>query len=634
MEWEVKRRAGKVFIDHNMNREGANIASAFSCRPEPGATVSTPITWEEVEAREVRPGWFNIKTIWARLEEAGDPFRPVIEEPQDLDAALEALAIERDVVAPLPANIRGARGRRSTAVARGGERVEAKVPKARPGAKRAAGGSAAEANRTPTSEEVIARSKDPKLGEYLRKRDLSATPEPGPSGDGGAGDSFVIQKHRATRLHYDTRLERNGVLVSWAVPRGLPVRKGDKRLAVQTEDHPLEYGTFEGVIPKGHYGAGPVQIFDSGTYEVLEWTDRKVSFRLHGRRYRDAEFHLIKTATDWLVFLSSPDRIPAGDPPPAYAPMLAEGGHDPFDDPRWRFEPKLDGVRTLAYVGMDATRLVSRTGRDQTEQYPEIGAVHEYVTAMSGVLDGEIVAMDDGRPSFELLQQRINLASKADIERVRRRVPVELYVFDLLYLDGEDLTSRPIEDRRELLESLIVPGHRVAPTLHVDGDGVALARAARERGFEGVVAKRLGSLYRPGRRSPDWRKIKLLNRQECVILGWTPGTGARSKSFGALLVGAYDEGRLRWIGQVGTGFTEQMLRDLMERLEPLRCGEPAADDPELRKVKGACFVEPKLVCEVEYLQMTSAGKLRAPSYKGLRTDKLPEDCILERPRRA
>src|SRR5918999_1940219 len=341
MEWEVKKRAGKVFIDHNMNREGANIASAFSCRPEPGATVSTPITWEEVEAREVRPGWFNIKTIWARLEEAGDPFRPVLEAPQDIDAALEALGVEPDVVAPLPANIRGARGRRSTAVARGGERVEAKVPKARPGAKRAAGGSAAEANRTPTSEEVIARSKDPKLGEYLRKRDLSATPEPGPSGDPGVGNSFVIQKHRATRLHYDTRLERNGVLVSWAVPRGLPVRKGDKRLAVQTEDHPLEYGTFEGVIPKGHYGAGPVQIFDSGTYETLEWTDRKVSFRLHGRRYRDAEFHLIKTATDWLVFLSSPDRIPAGDPPPAYTPMLAEGGHDPFDDPRWRFEPKL-----------------------------------------------------------------------------------------------------------------------------------------------------------------------------------------------------------------------------------------------------------------------------------------------------
>src|SRR5207237_18616 len=259
---------------------------------------------------------------------------------------------------------------------------------------------------------------------------------------------------RATRLHYDTRLERDGVLVSWAVPKGLPVRKGDKRLAVHTEDHPLEYGSFEGVIPEGHYGAGPVRIFDSGTFDELEWTDTKVSFRLHGERYRGAEFHLVKTRTDWLVFLSRPEELDVGRPPPAYVPMLAEGGYEPFDHPGWRFEPKLDGVRTLLYVDMESTRLVSRRGRDETAQYP------------------------------------------------------------------------------------------------------GLAAAGGEGGVEGVVGKRLGSRYQPGRRTSDWRKIKLLNRQDCVILGWTPGTGSRSKTFGALLVGAYDGRELRWIGQVGTGFTD------------------------------------------------------------------------------
>jgi bifunctional non-homologous end joining protein LigD len=623
MQWEIRRRTGKVFIDHNMNRSGANIAAAYSMRPEPGATVSTPVTWKEVE-KGVRPQDFRIDTIFKRLAKVGDLFRPVIEEPQDLEPAMRALGVDLANAPSMPGVIQRDRRTRSHV-------PNPPPPPEDPPAKAKA--KAGRSRKKETSEEVIARSKDPKLGEYLRKRDLSATPEPGPSDAEVTGNSFVIQKHRATRLHYDTRLERDGVLVSWAVPKGLPVTKGVKHLAVQTEDHPLEYGSFEGVIPQGHYGAGPVRIFDAGTYDTLEWTDKKVSFRLHGNRYRDAEFHLIKTRTDWLVFLSRPEQLDIGAPPPSFTPMLAEGGYEPFDDPRWRFEPKLDGVRTLLYVDMESTRLVSRRGRDQTAQYPELATAHEYVTSVNAVLDGEIVAMEDGRPSFELLQQRINLSSKADIERARKKIPVECYAFDILWFDGHDVSGRPLEERRELLETLIVPGHRILTTLYVDGEGVPLAQAARERGFEGVVAKRLGSRYQPGRRTSDWRKIKLLNRQDCVILGWTPGTGARSKSFGALLVGAYDDGKLRWIGQVGTGFTDRMLVDLMEQLEPLRREKPAVDDPELRKVKGACFVEPALVCEVEYLEMTSAGKLRAPSYKGLRTDKLPEDCILERPKR-
>jgi bifunctional non-homologous end joining protein LigD len=631
MQWEVKRRSGKVFIDHNMNRSGANIAAAYSMRPEPGATVSTPLAWEEVEAG-VRPTDFRIDNVFERLAEVGDLFRPVLAEPQDLDLAMKALGVDLSTAPPLPGVIQRDRGRARS-------RVDNPPPPPTSDeviapSRGARGGSsprvAARAGRQASASPV---GKDPKLGEYIKKRDLAETPEPGPSDLPGTGNSFVIQKHRATRLHYDTRLERDGVLVSWAVPRGLPVRKGDKRLAVHTEDHPLEYGTFEGVIPEGHYGAGPVRVFDSGTYEALEWKDTKVTFRLNGDRYRGAEFHLVKTRGDWLVFLSRPEELDIGRPPPAYLPMLAEGGYEPFDDPGWRFEPKLDGVRTLLYVDMDSTRLVSRRGRDQTAQYPELATAHEYVTSVTAVLDGEIVAMEDGRPSFELLQQRINLSSQADIERARRKIPVEVYVFDILYLDGEDLTGRPLEERRERLEPLIVPEHRILTTLYVDGEGKPLSEAARAQGFEGVVAKKLGSRYLPDRRSSEWRKVKLLNRQDCVVLGWTPGQRSRSQTFGALLVGAYDGGKLRWIGQVGTGFTDHMLADLMKRLQPLQRKEPAADDPELRRLRGACFVEPSLVCEVEYLQMTSAGKLRAPSYKGLRTDKLPQDCVLERPKR-
>jgi len=302
----------------------------------------------------------------------------------------------------------------------------------------------------------------------------------------------------------------------------------------------------------------------------------------------------------------------------------------PFDDRRWRFEPKLDGVRTLAYVATDATRLVSRKGRDQTAQYPELGNLAHWVNALQAVIDGEVVAVDeDGRPSFERLQQRINLAAPADIERARKRIPVRLYAFDLLWLDGRGLIGEPLEERRRLLEEIVSESDAVGLTLYLDGEGTHLFEVAKEGGFEGVVAKKLGSLYQPGRRSKDWRKIKAVNRQDCVILGWTPGEGSRAASFGALLLGAHANGELRWIGQVGSGFTEEATRDLLARLEAIRQDEPPIDDPALRAVTGARWVRPELVCEVEYLQITKAGKLRAPSYKGLRPDKAPEDCLLE-----
>jgi bifunctional non-homologous end joining protein LigD len=602
MEWEVKRRSGKVFIDHNMNRVGANIAAVYSLRPEPGATVSTPLTWKEVESGEVRPQDFTIRSIWARVK-GRDPFRPVLEKPQALDQALEAVGVSREDEVPATASHRVDLDGRQRAPSR--------------------------------SEQAIARSRDPKLGEYVKKRDFEGTPEPSGREDGeeAGGSTFVIQRHDATRLHYDLRLERDGVLVSWAVPKGLPFDRGVKHLAVQTEDHPFEYGSFEGTIPKGHYGAGEVRIWDRGRYDLLEWTDRKVSFRLHGQRHQ-GEYHLVKTSRgdkDWLVFLSRTEEAAPQAPPP-FTPMLATGGYEPFDRKGWWFEPKFDGVRTLLYLQGEDVRLISRTGRDQSASYPELARVYRRINATNAVIDGELVATDErGNTSFELLQQRINLSSAAEIERASKKIPVELVAFDLLWVDGEDLTGRPLSERRDRLTGVVMEDRGIRLIYWVTDEGKRFHLAAQEHGLEGIIAKKASSRYVPGRRSDDWRKIKILKRQDCVILGLTPGQRGRSGSFGAILLGAYRDGELIWTGQVGTGFTDRMLKDILARLKELEVDRPPIQDPELRKVKGARWVRPELVCEVEYLQMTAAGKLRAPSFKGLRPDKLPEDCLLERP---
>jgi bifunctional non-homologous end joining protein LigD len=224
----------------------------------------------------------------------------------------------------------------------------------------------------------------------------------------------------------------------------------------------------------------------------------------------------------------------------------------------------------------------------------------------------------------------MNLSGQRAIARAAKTIPVSLVVFDLLWLDGHDATGLPLEQRRELLELITEQDHRLQITAHVAGEGEALARQARELGLEGVMAKRLGSAYTPGRRSPDWRKIKLMNTQDCVVLGWTPGKGGRAGSFGALLVGAIVDGELRWVGQVGSGFTQRMLEDLMAQLAPIVRPDPPIEDPGLAAVKGATFVRPELVCEVQFLEMTkSTRKMRAPSFRGMRPDVPPEDCVLE-----
>ena len=485
-----------------------------------------------------------------------------------------------------------------------------------------------------------------KLRSYRAKRDFGATPEPASAAPPAAGapggqeglPRFVIQEHHATRLHWDLRLERDGVLASWAIPNGLPTEPKDNRLAVRTEDHPIEYLDFHGEIPRGSYGAGTMTIWDRGTYEVLKWEPRKVEVRFHGERAqgRYALFPLDRSddPKDWMIHRMDPPADPAAEPmPEVLAPMLARLGPLPRRDDDWAFEVKWDGVRAIAHSEPGRLRFFSRNLNEITDRYPELSRLNRALSHHRAILDGEIVAFDaDGRPDFGTLQQRMHLGSEARVRRLARDAPVTYVIFDLLWLDGHSLLRAPYSERRERLAELELTGERWQTPDHVVGRGADLLAASAEQGLEGVVAKRLDSPYEPGRRSPCWVKVKNVNRQEFVIGGWLPGEGRRRERIGALLAGVRDEdGSLRYAGRVGTGFTEAELDRLAELLRPLeRPTSPFAPGGP-RPPRGAVWVEPRHVAEVEFREWTQGGQLRAPSYKGLRDDK-PADLVVREDR--
>lgn len=537
------------------------------------------------------------------------------------------------------------------------------------------------------------------LAEYDRKRDFGRTPEPA-GGDPVSAPAepqrpltFVVHKHAARRLHYDLRLEWDGVMPSWAVPRGPSVRPGDRHLAVHVEDHPLSYATFEGVIPRGAYGAGQAIVWDAGTYSpdeggVLSFHDRaeaearmreglvagKLSIQLRGRKLHGS-WALVRTAKieagkeQWLLLkhkdaAANPDlditaeersvrsgltieelqrgvlpdpeqHVTAAQPadlrgahfapfPANLEPMQAESRLTPFSDDRWRFEPKLDGMRTLAFVRDGQVELRSRRGLDATRRYPGVARALATQPAHTLVLDGEIVALDDrGVPSFELLQERLHLSGEEQVARAEARIPVIYYVFDLLYLDGLDFRAVPLQDRLETLARVLLPTAAVRLVEELPADGETAYHVATSLGLEGVMAKRRDSTYDSGRRSHAWVKVKGRASEEFVVGGYSDGEGGRAHTFGALLIGTPDdEGRLVYATHVGSGFDDRTLASLRDRLEALRTPDsPFAEPPPKDGHSAATWVRPEIVVEVAFTQRTRDGRLRAPVFLRVRDDK-------------
>jgi len=530
------------------------------------------------------------------------------------------------------------------------------------------------------------------LATYVAKRNFDKTPEPSGAKTKAKGTAkrpgFVIQMHRATRMHWDFRLEADGVLKSWAVPKGPSLDPADKRLAMHVEDHPFDYRTFEGVIPKGNYGAGEVIVWDRGTYRLLEGSDvtqqiakGSLKFELFGKKLhggfalvhikgRDGEENawlLIKERddavdTDWrledhaesvksgrtVAEIARDPRAPhwqsnrpesAAKParpvarkiaplPKVTQPMLATAVDEPFDDPKWLFELKWDGYRALARIERDGTvTLTSRNGKDFAGKFPELADMAEAFSERPLIIDGEIVVLDSkGRPSFGALQERLDRFGRAD----PGKRPVTFVAFDLLYGNGRDLRKDPLEERKAALEAIVTGRGPVMFSKHVVGDGRQLFELARQRGLEGVIAKRRASQYQE-RRTRDWLKIKTHLRQECVVGGWTEGRNSR-KHFGALLLGVYEKGKFVYVGSAGTGFDERKLTAIAAKMKSLARATPAfvvAPKTDTR----AHWLKPQLVAEVSFTEWTRDGLMRHPVFVALREDKAAREIGRDRPLR-
>ncbi|MET1020768.1 MAG: ATP-dependent DNA ligase [Arthrobacter sp.] len=519
---------------------------------------------------------------------------------------------------------------------------------------------------------------DPRLERYRTKRDASATPEPFTAerhraevDAGTQRETFVIQEHHASRLHYDFRLERDGVLVSWALPKGVPTSKTKNNLAVQTEDHPMDYADFEGTIPKGEYGAGTVSIWDRGFYECEKWVaGKEVIATLTGREdgglggtRRFALIHTGRGDDQWLIHLmdplgakkghaspppedetdaSPPDHgpVPSGaaepesDQPAAdpadYKPMLASAGTTAdLPDKEWQYELKWDGVRALILGDRKKIRLISRNGNDMSAAYPEL-TDRSCWPEQEFIADGEIIAVGPaGRPDFGLLQGRMKLTKASDVAKAQASMPVRLMLFDLLSEQGSDLRGLPLSERRARLDALFTTsGCPVELSPVIDDDVRHILESAEELGLEGVMAKRTDGRY-VGQRSRSWLKLKFERTQEVVIGGWRPGRGQRGQSVGSLLLGIPAGTKLRYVGRVGSGFSARELTEIRQQLDALPRKTSPFEDVPAADASDARWVSPRLVGEVTYGEWTGGGKLRHPVWRGWRLDKEPDDVVHE-----
>jgi bifunctional non-homologous end joining protein LigD len=577
-------RGGKVLVDWSQNSASKTTIVPYSLRGRARPTVAAPRTWKELESASL--AHLEYPEVLARVKKLGDPLAGLTA------GHLAALEPTREHQARF---------------------------------------------------ETTPESRD-RLEKYRSMRDAKKTPEPVPSATAkpSQNQSFVIQEHHATRLHWDFRLEHEGVLVSWALPKGVPTDAKQNHLAVQTEDHPLEYGTFEGTIPEGEYGGGVVTIWDAGSYDLEKWREgEEVIVTVHGEKHGSHRYALIHTGDNkWLIHLMKDDHAPrkartvvgsGRGRAKSIAPMLATLGSeaDLSTDDDWAFEMKWDGIRAIATIAGGAVTLTSRNGVDLTATYPELQALAVAVDG-AAVVDGEIVALDKkSRPDFGRLQERMNLSKPADVEAARKRTAVVFVAFDLLERNGESHLRRPYDERRALLLEHVRSHGAVQVPPAFDGDASAALKSSQELNLEGVVAKKRDSSYLPGKRSTAWMKLKHHRSQEVVVAGWQPGKGNRANRVGSLLLGIPSKDGLIYVGKVGTGFGDKELERMLARFARLeRQTSPLADVPRAEAV-GAHWIRPSLVGEVEFAEWTATGRLRQASWRGWRTDKSPAEVRME-----
>jgi DNA ligase D-like protein (predicted ligase)/DNA ligase D-like protein (predicted polymerase)/DNA ligase D-like protein (predicted 3'-phosphoesterase) len=557
-------RKGRVLIDIFRIRAGQSIVSPYSLRGRVGAPVSMPLRWEEI-SRLKSPLEYTINNAVDKVVEDGDAW-------EGMDAYATELHTHRTV----------------------------KVTKTK---------------RLPVSGK---RKTPEQLEDYSRKRDFKKTPEPYASVLEGSGTSFVIHRHHASHLHYDLRLEQDGVLKSWAVPRGLPPYPGVKRLAVQTEDHPMQYLTFDGQIPKGQYGAGEMWIYAIGKYQITKDKKDGFYFRLSSKEI-SGEYRIYKIKPkEWLL-----ERVEM--PQVNYLhdeiePMLSGAAEKPPDNNDYVHEMKWDGIRALIALEDGQVRIRSRNQNDITQKFPELLQADKAFRATCGLFDAEIVCLDNtGKPDFKKVIHRLMSSGDNTIQKLSKTSPAYCYIFDCLYLDGRSLINDPLLKRKEWLKDAIKPETPYRLSEIVD-DGVALFEAAKLHDVEGIMSKRKDGKYLPGKRSDLWLKIKVRNTVDCVIIGYNEGKGDRKSTFGGLHIAEWADDKLLYRGKVGTGFDDATIKEIAKQVKALK----ETKKPITGKVmdeKTSTWVEPKLVAEISYAKITADKMFREPVFVRLRPDK-------------
>ena len=552
---QKESRGGKTLIDIYRNHMAQTTVSAYSLRAKPEASISTPITWEQLETLESSKD-ITIKNIDEHLAKYGDVWK-------DMDKKAVALHTHR------------------------------------------------------TQSEEANEEVEQKLNAYFSKRDFAKTPEPQAQLKMTNQNRFSVQLHDASNLHYDLRLEERGVLLSWAIPKGLPCKKGVKRLAIRTEDHPMEYLDFEGKIPKGEYGAGEMWVFALGETKWIKKSEKSYEFELDSKQLK-GHFKLYKTKGDqWLI--EKKDEASSNMLNEVIKPQLADVIKKVPTGFNYSFEIKWDGIRSLIYVEDDQVKILSRSGRDITSQFPELQIAPDAFHIENGIFDGEIISMDEkGRPIFSDVISRLHTSGERSIQSAVSKNPVYCYLFDCLFLDGRNICAEPLKKRQEWLAVSLKKNNQYRLSEGMS-DGKALFDAAKEMNLEGIMAKDLSKPYEVGRRNTHWLKIKFRDTITAQIIGYTEGKGDRSNLFGALHIAIKDEDTWKYLGKVGTGFDEakmiEVLALLKEQNESKKLIEENIEEPQR-----TIWIEPKLHCEIQYASLTNKGTLREPVFLGLRPD--------------